>query len=534
VLLTARNRNSGWVKAALVVAAVLLGGTPGMAETPQRGGTLVYAVLGDPTTYDCHAATSFAVLHYVAPHYSLLVKLDPDNTAEITGDLAESWTVSPDRLTWTFKLHPNAVFHNGDPVTSEDVKASFDRLRHPPAGVVSVRQSQFAGIAVIETPDPHTVVFRTATASPAFVGALASPFNCLYSAAKLREDPNFPAKNVMGSGPFVFAEHAAGSHWLAKRFDRYFREGLPYLDGFRAVQTSSANLATALQGGQVMAEFRSVSPAVRDRLVSTLGEKISVYEKPYAFGVLVHFNTKKKPFDDPRVRRALSLAVDRWAAAESLQRSTTMRYVGGTQRPGSPWATPDEVLATMPGFGHDIRAARDEAKRLLKEAGVPNLTFKLTNRNIADPYTATGVYLIDQWRQIGVNVEHQQVDVAQLQSAMASGGFEAIVDFKGEVYDDPTIELARHLSVDRSSYNPAGYIDRKIDDLFDRQDQATDPAERKRLVVELERHLFSEAYSVPFLWLNRIVVMSSAVKGWKMTPTHLINQDLGPVWLASH
>jgi peptide/nickel transport system substrate-binding protein len=519
--------------AALSAAALLLGPAPAGAQTPRRGGTLVYAVLGDPTTYDCHAATSFAVLHYVAPHYSLLVKLDPDNTAEIAGDLAKSWTVSPDRLTYTFKLHPNATFHDGTKVTSADVKASFDRLRSPPPGAVSVRQSQFAGIKEIETPDPETVVFRIATASPAFFGALASPFNCIYSAAKLKDDPNFPVKHIMGSGPFTFVEHVAGSHWVAKRFDKYFLEGQPYLDGFRAVQMTSANLATAIEGGQVMAEFRSVSPAVRDRLVKSLGDKVSVYEKPYAFGVLVHFNTEKKPFDDARVRRALSLAIDRWGAAQSLQRSTSMKYVGGTQRPGSPWATPDDVLATMPGFSRDIQASREEAKRLLKEAGVPNLTFKLTNRNIADPYTATGVYLIDQWRQIGVTVEHQQVDVAQLQSAMSSGGFEAIVDFKGEVYDDPSIELARHLSIDRSSYNPARQVDRTIDDLFDRQDQATDPAERKRFVVELERRLFTEAYSVPFLWLNRIVVTSSNVKGWKMTPTHLINQDLGTVWLAN-
>jgi peptide/nickel transport system substrate-binding protein len=516
---------------ATIATLMMLSGS--RAETPQRGGTLVYAVLGEPSTYDCHAASSFAVLHYVAPHYSLLIKLDPDNTAAVTGDLAERWTVSPDRTSISFTLHPDIRFHDGTPLTATDVKASFDRLRNPPAGVVSVRQSQLADITAIDTPDPRTVTFHVAKLSPAFFGALASPFNCIYSAAKLREDPNFPAKHVIGSGPFSFVEHVAGSHWVGKRFEGYFRAGQPYLDGFRAVQSSSAGLAAALEGGQVMAEFRSISPAVRDHLVKALGDKITVFEKPYAFGLLLNFNTERKPFDDPRVRRALSLAIDRWAGADSLSRTTAMRYVGGTQRPGSPWAAQDDVLATMPGFGRDIGAARDEAKRLLKEAGVPNLSFKLTNRNIADPYTAAGVYLIDQWRRIGVTVEHQQVDVAQLQTAQSSASFDAIIDFKGEVYDDPSIELARHLSSDRSSYNPSRYVDRTLDTLFEQQDQATDPAARKQLVIAFERHLFEQAYVVPILWLNRIVAMSSRVKGWQMTPTHLLNQDLASVWLAN-
>src|SRR4029077_10087487 len=99
---------------------------------------------------------------------------------------------------------------------------------------------------------------------------------------------------------------------------------------------------------------------------------------------LVTFNTNKKPFDDARVRRALSLAIDRWKAAEVLPRSTIMRYLGGYLRPGYELAAREEDIVKMPGFSKDIEASRAEARRLLAEAGVSNLKIRLTNRTIAN------------------------------------------------------------------------------------------------------------------------------------------------------
>jgi len=506
---------------------------PGTAsEQPRKGGTLVYAVQGDPPTIDCHATSTFATMHYVSPHYSLLIKLDPSDTSQVLPDLATSWTASDDKLTYTFKLRSGVTFHDGSPLTSADVKASFDRIRQPPQGVTSVRSSVYARIAEIEAPDPQTVVFRVKTASPAFLNSLAIPFNCIYSAARLAQDPNYPANEVMGSGPFTFVERVRGSHWVAKRFDGYFDQPRPYLDGFRAVNTSAASLASALQSGQVMAEFRTLAPATRDQLRSALGDRIQFHTKAYAFLVVVAFNTEKPPFNDVRVRRALSLAIDRWSGAQNLARVSSMALVGATQRPGSPWGATDAELETYPGFARDIAASRAEARRLLKEAGHENLALRLINRNIADPYTSAGVYLVDQWRQIGVTAEHSQVDVSTLVNAMRSGAFEAIIDFSGEVMDDPSVELARSVSADVSSYNPSRFIDRTVDQLYAKVDSTFDVAERKRVLRELERRLLTEAYQVPFLWLNRTVGMSSAVRGFQMSPSHFINQDLGGLWLS--
>ncbi len=171
------------------------------ADTPRRGGTLTYAVGAEPPSYDCHAVSTFAVLHRVSPHYSTLLRFRPGGYPELEGDAAESWTVSPDSLTYTFRLRPDIVFHDGTPFTSEDVRATYERLRNPPQGITSVRKPSFGKIAAIETPDPRTVVFRMREVDASVVtGVFASPWNCLYSAARLAQDPNFPARNVMGTG----------------------------------------------------------------------------------------------------------------------------------------------------------------------------------------------------------------------------------------------------------------------------------------------------------------------------------------------
>ena len=154
-------------------AAVLLpSGT--LAQTPKSGGTLTYAVTAEAPTYDCHATTTYAAIHTLAPHYSLLLKVDQDNYPQLKPDLAESWNVSPDGLTYTFKLRSNVVFHDGTPLTSKDVKASFDRIRNPPEGIVSIRQALFEGIASIEAPDPTTVVIKLKAADASILDSIGA------------------------------------------------------------------------------------------------------------------------------------------------------------------------------------------------------------------------------------------------------------------------------------------------------------------------------------------------------------------------
>ena len=519
------------VVAAVIPILLACSGSAAAAEpSPKRGGTLEFAVLVEPSDYDCHANISFATLYPVAPHYSTLLKFDPPNYPQVVGDLAESWTVSPDRLTYTFRLRPNVLFHDGSKLTSADVKASYERIVHPPPGVVSARRVDYAAISSIDTPDPRTVVFHLDWPEAAMVANFASPWNCIYSAAKLAEDPQFPRTHVLGTGPFVFVEHVKGQIWRGRRWDRYFQPGKPYLDGFQADFMTGPAVMAAYKSGKIQAEFRGVTPPQRDELVA-LGDRIQVSESPWLSTLLVVFNTKKPPFDDPRVRRALSLAIDRWGAAEKLQSTTFFKYVGGVMRPGSSMATPEAELVKLPGFGHDIAAARAEAKRLLAEAGVHDLKLAVLVRDIPMPHYAGADLLAASWREIGVETTQERRKISDWQSVVDARNFDVALDFSGDFYDDPTIQLTKYVSPDLSPVDFSGATDRFLDALFIGQAMTTDRLERAKIVHDFERHALTEAYTVPLLWWNRIVATSTKLKGWNITPSHFIGQDLTDVWL---
>jgi peptide/nickel transport system substrate-binding protein len=518
-----RKGRGGW---RLIASTLLMLAAPAVAEEPKRGGELKVAVTAEPNTLDCHGNATFGVLHHVAPHYSTLLKVDPERYPNLVGDLAASWTVSPDGLVYEFKLRPNVLFHDGSPFSSEDIKATYERLR-----TASIRKEVFEGIVAIETPDPLVVRFRLKEPDPSMLTVFASPWNCVYSAAKLKEDPKFPEKTVLGTGPFQFVERVPGSHWVGKRFDRYFVPDQPYLDGFRNILMSSSSVVNGIIGGQVDAEFRGLSPAERDRIVASLKDKVTVQEAPWTVMLCVSFNVEKPPFDDARVRRALSLAIDRWSMSQNLARVSLLKGVGGLLRPGYELAASEKEMEQWPGYGRDIAKSRAEAKRLLAEAGVKDLKFTLVNRSINNPYQALAVFLIDQWRQIGVPVEQDPRETSPYFNALGSGGFEAVVDFSTDYVDEPTLQLVKYISRDRSPINYTRATDRTLDELYDKQRRETDLTKRRALVREFEKRELEEAYMVPTLWYQRIVVTTAALKGWKVTPSYLIGNDLAAVWL---
>jgi len=515
--------------AAFIAALPLAGAAE--AQTPRRGGTLSFAISGETPGYDCHAYDTFAATHFLAPFYSTLLKFDLAKYPEVAGDLAERWTVSPDGLAYTFTLREGVRFHDGSPLTSADIKATYDRMRNPPQGVVSLRRATFADIDTIETPDARTVVFRLKAANPAMIMHFASPLNCVYSAAKLAQDPTFPAKTILGTGPFRFVEHVRGSHVQGVRNENYFRQGLPHLDGFRGVfMLQPATMVNALQGGQVMGEFRSVSPAERDRLRQAMGDRIRIEEGSWTLNLTVVFNTTKPPFDRAEVRRALNMAIDRWGGSRGLQRTTPLRHVGGVLRPGAPGAASDNELAALPGFGRDINAARAQAREILRAAGVTNLL--LVNRTIAQPYTPAGIFLVDQWRQVGVTVDHRQFETSPYLAALREGNFDAAIDFTNLFMDEPSLALAKYLSRDRSPVNYSRSTDRELDGIYDRLIRTADAGERTRLLRAFEKRAFEQSYQAPLLWWHRIIATNTSLRGWQMSPSHLLGQDLAEVWLA--
>jgi len=522
----------------LTATLVMLGPVTARAQdAPRNGGELVMMVPAEPPSYDGHREGTFGTVHPLAPHYNTLLRIDPtDRTGTRPApDLADSWTISPDGLTYTFKLRPGVRFHDGSPMTSRDVKASYDKIIFPTGGVISARKGTYQVVEAVEAPDAQTVRFRLKWPETSFLVNLASPFSWIFKADILARDMRWYETNVMGTGPFKFVEHVKGSHWVAKKNPDYWDKGKPYLDGYRAlfISSSSAQVA-ALRGERAHAQFRGLSPVDRDILVQALGSKITVQESPWDCVSLVAFNHERKPFDDKRVRRALTLALDRHGASRSLSRITVVKEVGGIQVPGTPWATPPVELEKLAGYGRDVAASRAEARRLLREAGVPDgFAFTFKNRGLPQPYEPVGIWLIDQWRQIGLTVKQEVVEASAMVSVLRKGDFDVASDAQCNFVVEPDMDISKFQSVGVSDNNYGRYRDPVLDDLYIKQARAVDPEERRRHLRAFEKRLLDEeAHYIYTLQWHRIVPLNAKVRGWTVTPSHFLNQQLDGVWLA--
>src|SRR3989442_978165 len=342
----------------IAILAATLAAPAGAQEKPRYGGELVFAVPSEPPSYDAHREETFGVIHPMAPHYNTLLRPDPtDKTAtRIVGDLAESWTVSKDGRVYTLKLRRGVKFHDGSEMTSKDAKASYDKIIFPPPGVASDRKGEYLDVEAVQAPDPYTVVFRLKWPSGSFLMSLASPWNWIYKADILAKDMRWYEKNVMGTGPFVFVEHVKGSHWVGRKNANYWNKGKPYLDGYRAIfMKDSAAQVAAVRAERAHIQFRGFAPAERDSLVAALGKKITVQESPWDCAAWVAINQEKKPFDDKRVRRALTLALDRHQASRALSKIAVVKEVAGVQVPGTPYATPPDELEQRAGDGRSTK-----------------------------------------------------------------------------------------------------------------------------------------------------------------------------------
>ena len=155
----------------------------------------------------------------------------------------------------------------------------------------------------------------------------------------------------------------------------------------------------------------------------------------------------------------------------------------------------------------------------------------MITRSIENPHQQLAVYLIDQWRQIGVTAENQKLETGPWQATLQAGNFDAITDFSADPVDEPSIQLERFTSFDRAPNNAARVIDRTLDDLFERQRREPDPKRRRALVRRFEDRLLTEAHSIPLFWAYRIIPVASEVQGWPFSPSHFLFQDLSTVWL---
>ena len=525
------------IATALAIALLAVACTPSASPTasasparsaaavqPARGGTLTLVTDDQPATYDAHQETSLAALDLLAPEYSLLYRIDPLDPAKITPDVAASApTLSTDKLTVTVKIREDVKFHDGASLTSADVLATYQKI----LAAGSARRASYAMVDSITAPDATTVVFKLKAVSASFTTLLASPWNLIYNAAKLKSDPRFYETNVDGTGPFIFVSNAKGSEWVAKKNPAYFgKDGsgaqLPYLDGIRVLimKDPAARLA-ALKSKTAMLDPRGVTPAERDDLARTIPNDLALQETPASCTEMLLPNATAKPLDDARVRQALSQSIDRTAGATQLATKIDAKQVGGLDRPGGPFALAEADLQKVKGFETDASAARDAAKKLLSDAGQASLTVKLlTGTSAVDQ--AVSDYVIDQWKQAGVTATRDAR--ASYRDAIAAGQFQVALDTVCTYLDEPDLVFARF----RGSF-----ADGKLDGLIDAQSHEPDINKRTAAVGDVERYVLDEkAYAFPVIWRLRIVPQLRTVRGWRAIPADGNGEDLAAAWIS--
>ena len=533
---TRRNRKLFTVSALALLVASAVAATPAAvraADTPRRGGILLAAIAAEPPSLDPHQEATFANIQLVAPFYSTLLQFDPYHFPKIIGDVATDWKIAPDGRTYTFKIRPGIRFHDGSTLTAADVKASYDKIVFPPPGVRSTRKTGYSAVERVEAPDAGTVVFKLKFPAASLLANLASPWNVIYPKKYLDQDPNYFKTHVIGSGPFRFKSYIHGSTFEGERNPDYFVKDRPYLDGFKFfISTDTSVRAATIRSGRAYIEFRDLPGAEVEAIRKQLGDKVAVQETPVTAAWGVWLNNTVKPFNDVRVRKALTLGIDRYTASRVLYPLNGLKHVGGTMRPGSEWAMPQPELGKLPGFGPDAEKNRAEARRLLAEAGYPNgLKILLKNRNIKLPYQDFAVFVIQEWKKIGVEAEHRPLETASwFADGQNTGNFEAIVSAPTRFMDDPDLWLNRYTTGDTENWGRCS--DPRLDDLFARQTRALDPGERKKLVNEIDRIVLENAYYLPGLWWTRNVVHWVKVKNWVAPPNYYSNQKLQDVWLS--
>ncbi len=520
---------------AFLIAGAVLAGPARLqaADTPRRGGVLLAVIAAEPPSLDPHQESTFANIQLVAPFYSTLLQIDPFNFPKIIGDVATEWKIAPDGLTYTFKIRPGIRFHDGTVLTAADVKASYDKIVFPPQGVRSVRKASYAAVERVDAPDASTVVFKLKFPAASLLMNLASPWNAIFPKKYLDQDPNYFKTHVVGSGPFKFKNYTHGSTLEGERNPEYFVKDRPYLDGFRFfISTETSVRAAALRSGRAWIEFRDLPGPEVEAIRKQLGDKVVVQETPVTAHWGIAVNNTIKPLNDVRVRKALTLGIDRYTASRVLYPLNGLRLIGAMMRPGSEWAMPDAELSTFPGFGKDIEKSRAEARKLLAEAGYPNgLKVVLKNRNIKLPYQDFAVFVIQEWRKIGVEAEHRPLETAAwFADGQDTGNFELMVAPPVRFIDDPDQWLNSYTTGDTENWGR--FSDPRIDDLFKRQQRALDPVERKKLVIEIQRIALDNAYYLPGLWWTRNMVHWAKVKNYVAPPNYYSNQKLQDVWLS--
>lgn len=505
-----------------VMLAALIASGPVAAQ--KAGGTLVQITQPEPPNLASYISTSGPIGQVTAKIFDGL--LEYDFNLKPQPSLAESFQVSPDGKTITFKLRKNVKFHDGKPFTSADVQFSVLEIlkKHHPRGI-----STFADVTAIETPDAHTAVFKLEQPAPYLLMSLSgyeSPMlpKHIYGEGDIKTHPN--ANKPIGTGPFKFVEWRRGEFIRLDKNKEYWREGLPYLDRIvvRFIGDSSTRTAAIEKGEAHVAGFGAIPYNDVKKLAQLPNLEVTTkgYEMISPIVELI-VNTKHPPLDNEKVRQAIAYAIDRQFIIDNV--------FFGFGKPGMGPISSNFAPAGLfaPGVDYTVADRVERANKLLDGAGLPRkedgFRFEIVHDILpyGEEWQRAGEAVQQQLAQVGIKVTLRYEDVAKwLKRIYTDYDFALTSNF---VYNlaDPVLGVHRFFHSDRIKpgtvfVNAARWSTPETDKLLDQAAIENDPAKRGALYKELVAKVTEASPEIYLLELNFPTVVNKQFKNVITTP----------------
>lgn len=516
-----------------IVAAVvgfIAAGSNVYAQKP--GGILRQYIIDSPASMSIHEESTVVAERPMMAVFNNLVLFDQhvaqNSLVAIVPELAANWAWDEDGSRLTFHLRRDVKWHDGRPFTAADVKCTWDLIqgRSTERLRVNPRKSWYSNLLEVVPTENYEVTFVLKRPQPAFLALLASGMSPIYpchvTPAQMRQHP-------IGTGPFKFVEFKPNEYIkVAKNLD-YWKPGRPYLDGIE--YTISRNRSTAILAfiaGKYELTFAGTLTIPLTHDLQNQRPDASCELPPGSVSTNLIINREKPPFDNPELRRAMALAIDRQAFIDILTEGKGFRAAAMQPPPGGQWGMPPEMLEKLPGYGPNVAGSREEARAIMRKLGygLDNpMKIKITTRDVP-PYRDPAVILIDQLKAIYISAELEPVDTTQWYPKVQRKDYTVGLNLTGTQVDDPDAMLyENYVCGGVGNYN--GYCNSEIDKLIDQQSKEPDQERRKRLVWEIERQLVQDD-AKPLIYFNRggicwdpkvkglTVMVNSIYNGWRM------------------
>lgn len=507
-------RTARWLVA--VALAIVVASATGTATGQTRGGTLRFMLIVDSETgMDPHKRLTASTEVMLQTMFETLVEFDAA-TGQFLPGLAESWQVSQDGRTYTFRVRRGVRFHNGRELTAADVKYSIERIQSP--ATASQRRLAFSPVERIDAPDAATAVFTLRAPFAPFLANLAHIGSAIVPQEVVEQAGGDLSRTPVGTGPFVFKEWVRDNFFRVERNPAYWRRPLPHLDQIEFRFNADPNARTAaFRSRQVNFLYKVDKPFVRTLQLSDQNQVVGGESTTYAY---LYFNINRPPFNDARVRQAVNWAMDRDAIRANALLRFGVSLPSGLLPPGH-WAALREPI-----YG---KQDLERARQLVAEAGFRGGRYNITVVTITPPNIRAAETLQQQLRPLGFDIEVRVLEPAPMLRAAFSADFDMLI-LHGNFGIDPDDHLAQTF-VTGGGANWVKYSDTEIDRMVEQARTAGVRDERARLYREIMRRLTTQGPRAYMYLEADFHAFPNNLRGFKFDPAANF-RSLRDVWFA--